>query len=99
MLVVGAVSVRYYVVRKGRGYWISTPRMRAAGFPNSIPCGEDGPDAWRIAETWNSRWDEHRRGKVRHQAVLPGSLADTFAKYRLTDTWASKAPKTRLEWE
>jgi hypothetical protein len=99
MLAVGSVSVRYYVVRKGRGYWITTPTMRAAGFPGSVPCGKDGPDAWRIAETWNSRWDEHRSGKVGYQAVFPGSLAEAFARFRRTETWASKAPKTRLEWE
>jgi len=37
--------------------------MRAHGF-RSIPCGPDGPDAWAIAEIWNSRWDATRRGEA-----------------------------------
>ena len=29
-----------------------------------FPCGPDGPDAWAIAELWNSRWDATRRGEA-----------------------------------
>lgn len=95
---VGQVKVRYYVERKGRGYWISTPTMRAAGFPKSVPCGPHGVEAIRVAETWNARWDAFRTGQDTRIAVTPGSFGDAFARYRATQTWASKATKTRLEW-
>ena len=34
----GKVRIPYYVVRKGRGYWLPTPKMKALGFPN-VRCG------------------------------------------------------------
>jgi hypothetical protein len=49
--------------RNGRTFWQPTPTMRAHGFC-SVPCGPDGPDAWAIAELWNSRWDATRRGET-----------------------------------
>ena len=56
--------IRHYSVkRNGRGFWQPTPTMRLHGFC-SIPCGPDGPDAWAIAELWNSRWDATRRGEA-----------------------------------
>jgi hypothetical protein len=36
--------------------------MRVLGFC-SVPYGKDGPEAWRIAEQWNERWDKTRRGE------------------------------------
>jgi hypothetical protein len=35
--------------------------MRALGFC-CVPCGQDGPDAWAIAEQWNARWQAVKRG-------------------------------------
>ena len=35
--------------------------MKAFGF-QIIRCGPDGPDAWRIAETWNAKWQAVRNG-------------------------------------
>jgi hypothetical protein len=35
--------------------------MRALGF-QSVPCGQDGPAAWAIANQWNDRWQRVRRG-------------------------------------
>lgn len=49
------MSIRYYVVRKGHGYWQPTKRMRDLGF-NSVPCGPDGPAAWARAEECNAQW-------------------------------------------
>lgn len=95
----GFHRVRYYVERKGRGYWITTPTMRAAGFPKSVPCGPHGPEAMKVAETWNARWDAWRAGEDLQRLVAPGSLSDAFARYRATGTWSGKAAKTRIEWE
>ena len=56
-------KVRYYTVRKGRGYWQPTARMRAAGF-FSVRCGEDGPEAWAKAEKWTAKWLAHKGAKL-----------------------------------
>lgn len=95
------VKLRYYVVKKGRGYWQTTAAMQAAGFPKSVPCGTDGPEAWAVAEKWNERWDRWRHGERREEAAIspPGSLGDAFDRYRQTEAWNGKAHKTRLEWE
>lgn len=55
------VDIPYYIIVKGRGYWRTTPAMRAAGFA-TIRCGKDGPAAWRVAAEWNARWQAHRSG-------------------------------------
>ncbi len=60
---VGSVKIPYYVVVKGRGYWRPTKAMREKGFA-IVRCGGDGPDAWRIASIWNSRWQAFRRGET-----------------------------------
>jgi uncharacterized protein len=46
----GKIKILYYSVRKDRGFWLATKRMQAMGFPSSVPCGPDGPDAWKIAQ-------------------------------------------------
>ena len=48
----GKVEIPYYTVRRnGRGFWEPTKRMRALGF-QSVPCGDDGPSAWALANEW-----------------------------------------------
>jgi hypothetical protein len=89
--------------------------MRALGF-YSVPCGQDGPDAWAIAEEWNRRWQGVKRGEVPSPAMAaaaenlsperaeeltvypPRSLGDAFRRYRRTNEWESKAPRTREDW-
>jgi hypothetical protein len=57
------VKIPYYSVRRnGRGFWEPRPHMRALGF-YCVPCGQDGPDAWAIAEEWNRRWQAVNRGR------------------------------------
>ena len=75
--------------------------MQALGFPSSVPCGVDGPDAWRVAQEWNERWQRTRTGREpppKH--VYPrGSLGEAFERFRRSETWAAKAPRTREDWE
>jgi hypothetical protein len=88
--------------------------MRALGF-YSVPCGQDGPDAWAIAEEWNRRWQAVKRGEAPSPAMAaaenlsperaeeltvypPRSLGEAFRRYRRTDEWARKAPRTREDW-
>jgi hypothetical protein len=88
--------------------------MRSLGF-QSVPCGRDGPDAWRRAEEWNLRWQATRKGDPISPAVTengspspsiseelslypPKSLGEAFRRYRRTEEWARKAPRTREDW-
>ena len=89
------------MVRKGRGYWLTTKAMRAAGFPSCVRCGVDGPDAWKIANEWNSRWQAARTGREpAPKHVFPrGSLGEAFERFRRTETWKAKKPRTREDWE
>lgn len=97
----GKVDIRYYKPIKGRGYWRSTASMQAMGFPSSVPCGPDGPEAWKVAEEWNARWDRARTGREpAPKHVYPrGSLGEAFERFRRTETWKAKAPRTREDWE
>ena len=100
----GKVKVRYYSVRKGRGYWQPTPAMRSLGFrPQS--CGPDGPAAWQKAEELNRLWDA-RSEQIVEPATVPtmptwpvGSVGEAFDVYRGTNEWAKKALRTREDWE
>src|SRR5262249_55187298 len=56
------IKLRHYVVKGRKAFWQPTKAMRLLGF-YSVPCGDDGPDAWGIAEQWNSRWDKTRSGQ------------------------------------
>lgn len=99
------VTVRYYSVIKGRGYWQPTKAMRAAGF-RPVACGPDGPAAWKRAEDMNKAWDA-RAATGTAPAAVPspaklwpaGSIGEAFDVYRGTNEWAKKAPRTREDWE
>jgi len=100
----GKVNVRYYCVRKGRGYWQPTSVMRALGF-RPVACGPDGPAAWARAEELNGIWDA-RAAPAFTAADIPqrpawpaGSIGEAFDTYRATNEWAKKALRTREDWE
>ncbi len=99
----GKIKIPYYSVRKGGGgFWLSTKSMQAKGFPSSVPCGPDGPDAWKIAQEWNARWQAARTGREpAPKHVWPrGSLGEAFDRFRRTETWKTdKAHRTREDWD
>jgi hypothetical protein len=80
--------------------------MAQLGFRH-VSCGPDGPHAWAIAESWNRKWDlafqAYRAGvpldPLSTRAYPPDSLGEAFARYRTTNTWGKKAPRTREGWE
>src|SRR5579862_2267119 len=82
--------------------------MAALGFKH-VDCGEDGPLAWAIAQAWNERWDiaraAHARGELVpvaakvERAYPAGSLGEGFGRFRATQTWQKKKPRTREDWE
>jgi hypothetical protein len=106
------VKVRHYVIKGGKAFWQPTPKMKALGFL-AVPLGQDGPDAWALAELWNGRWDKTRAGEAPSPAMVanlsperaegltvypPRSLGDAFARYRCTPEWSKKASRTCEEW-
>jgi integrase len=74
--------------------------MKAMGF-QAVACGPDGPDAWRSAQDWNERWQRARRGtEPPPKHVWPrGSLGEAFERFRRTEIWKAKKPRTREDWE
>jgi integrase len=112
---VARLKIPYYSVRRNnRAFWEPRPHMRALGF-YSVPCGQDGPDAWALAEQWNRRWQMVRRCETPSPAMAaadtlspeqseeltvypPRSLGEAFRRYRRTEVWADKAPRTREDW-
>ncbi len=81
--------------------------MADLGFKH-VDCGEDGPAAWAIALGWTDRWKSARAAHLRGESVEdatdmepiypPNSLGEAFAKFRKTNTWAKKKPRTREGW-
>lgn len=81
------VKIKYYDVKRGRGFWHPTATMRKAGFV-STPCGPDGPAAWAHAQELNERWQAVRRGEIPAPALaskdrkLTPEEADDLIPYR-----------------
>lgn len=94
------IKLKHYHIRKGRGYWLVTPPMRAAGFDN-VRCGPDGPAAWRMAKEWEDRWQRARKGVVEPlRKIYPkNSVGDAFERFRKTNEWAKKPIRTREDWD
>ncbi|MER9282029.1 hypothetical protein [Mesorhizobium sp. M0522] len=96
------IKLKHYVIRKGKyGYWLPTPKMVAAGF-QCVPCGEDGPRAWAVAQQWEARWQAFRKGREATPRIgnwPKNSIGDAFARYRRTEAWKRLAPRTREDWE
>ena len=95
------IKLKHYVVRKGKyGYWLPTPAMKRMGFQN-VRCGLDGPEAWAIAQEWEQRYQDARKGiaPAPERIYPPNSVGDGFARFRLTNEWKKKPPRTREDWE
>lgn len=94
------IKLKHYHVRKGRGYWLVTPKMRAHGFDN-VRCGADGPQAWAVAQEWEQRWQRARKGQEASQRkVYPrNSVGYAFERFRQTNEWAKKPERTREDWD
>jgi hypothetical protein len=95
------IRIRYYRVKRGRGFWDPSPEMRELGIKTQ-PCGPDGPEAWAKAEALSREWDAKRKllkNTVAPKPALRGSLDEAFRRYRATAEWSLKAERTREEWE
>jgi hypothetical protein len=97
------IKLKHYVKRKGgrHCYWLPTPKMVAAGF-RPVPCGPDGPDAWKIAQEWEERWQAYRKGvePASRRRWPRDSIGDAFERFRRSDSWAKgRKLRTREDWE
>jgi hypothetical protein len=63
-MTVGRGTPRHYKLkRNNRAFWEPTATMKVHGFV-SVPLGPHGPDAFKLAEEWNQRWDDARSGRL-----------------------------------
>jgi hypothetical protein len=79
----------YKVKRKDRAYWEPTATMKRHGFV-SVPLGVDGPEAFKLAEEWNQRWDQSRTGKP----YAPKADAGEHVPHELSEAAAVYKPAT-----
>lgn len=104
----------YSVRRNGRGFWEPRPHMRALGFycvpcgkdgPDAWGIAEQWNARWQavrrghapspaIVATDNLSPERSEEATV----YPPRSLGEAFRRYRRTDEWASKKPRTREDW-
>ncbi len=78
--------------------------MAKLGFGH-VECGEDGPRAWALAESWNAKWDQaltdYRAGVVQERIVRvypPGSFGEAYERYRQTGAFRAKKIGTQKSW-
>jgi hypothetical protein len=108
------VKIRHYVLRRGKGFWQPTPVMKALGFysvPCGADGPDAWAVAERWNERWDKT--RHGRepspaavaadnlSPERSEELTvypPRSLGEAFARYRRTEEWRAKAPRTREDW-
>jgi hypothetical protein len=108
------IKIRHYVIKRGQAFWQPTRKMRALGFysvplgadgPDAWARAEQWNDRWdktrrgqapspAMASAENLSVDQAEELTV----YPPRSLGEAFRRYRRTDEWASKAPRTREDW-
>jgi hypothetical protein len=111
---VSDVKIRHYVVKHGKAFWQPTPKMKALGFgsvpcgadgPAAWARAEEWNRRWDQTRTGNAPSPamasaqnlsfENSEGLT----VYPTrSLGEAFRKYRRTEEWSRKAPRTREDW-
>jgi hypothetical protein len=95
----GSVKLPYYIVKKGFGYFQPSAAMRRDG-AKSVPCGNDGPEAWKRAAAAFKAWNDRAPDVPTRPAARAGTLRYAFERYRATDEWSkAKSARTREEWE
>ncbi|MGB6924299.1 MAG: hypothetical protein WBE08_12670 [Methyloceanibacter sp.] len=104
----------YRVKRGGRGFWEATKKMRALGFvsvpcgpdgPDAWAIAETWERRWQVTrrgEAPSPAMVSADNLSPEHAEELtvypPRSLGEAFRRYRRTNEWARKAPRTREDW-
>jgi len=104
----------YVVKRGGKGFWQPTKKMKALGFQSvpcgtDGPDAWAVAEQWNIRWDKTRRGEapspamaaadnlSPQRGEEL-TVYPPRALGEAFRKYRRTDEWARKAPRTREDW-
>ncbi|WP_139198804.1 hypothetical protein [Devosia sp. YR412] len=91
----------HYVLRKGKyAYWMPTPSMKAMGF-QTVALGLHGPEAKALAYQWEARYQKARKGNepITGQFYPSNSVGDGFARFKRSNEWKRKPPRTQEDWE
>jgi hypothetical protein len=104
----------YSVRRNGRGFWEPRPDMRALGFysvpcgrdgPEAWAIAEEWNRRWQVVKRGEApspamaAADNLSPDRIEELTVYPPrSLGEAFRRYRCTNEWESKAPRTREDW-
>jgi hypothetical protein len=104
----------YRVKRNGRGFWEPTPKMKALGFgnvpcgpdgPGAWAIAEGWNRRWdqtRSGEMPSPAMASAQNLTFENSEELtiypPRSLGEAFYRYRRTEEWRRKAPRTREDW-
>jgi hypothetical protein len=104
----------YTVRRNGRGFWEPKPHMRALGFtsvpcgldgPDAWAIAEEWNRRWQAVRRGEvpspamASADNLSPKQAEERTIYPPhSLGEAFRRYRRTDEWTAKAPRTREDW-
>jgi hypothetical protein len=108
------IKIRHYVIKRGNGFWQPTRKMRALGFlpvPCGIDGPQAWATAEQWNDRWDKtrRGEAPSPAMVSSENLSPDqseeltvypahSLGEAFRRYRRTDEWSRKAPRTREDW-
>ena len=104
----------YSVRRNGRGFWEPRPHMRELGFycvpcgrdgPDAWAIAEEWNRRWKAVKRGEAPSPamaaaENLSPECIEELTIypPRSLGEAFRRYRHTNEWESKAPRTREDW-
>ena len=108
------MKIPYYVVAKRRGYWRPSRRMKELGFtdircgpdgPSAWATAEEWNRRWQAVRRGEALPPAEQQAanlspeEAEERAVYPiGSVGDAFRRFRKTDAWEAKKPRTKEMW-
>lgn len=94
-----AVVLHYTRQKRGRLFWEPTKEMREKGFFAKPLGGVDDPQAIAEAKRLYKAWLVEKEQGDRPTAYPNGTLGGFYDRYRNTEKWRGKAPRTREDYE
>jgi hypothetical protein len=108
------IKIKYYRVKRGNGFWQPTRKMRLLGFKSvpcgaNGPQAWATAEEWNRRWDKTRRGEAPSPAMVSSENLSPEtaeeltvypqhSLGEAFRRYRRTNEWARKAPRTREDW-
>jgi hypothetical protein len=88
----------YTVRKRGKLFWQPTPEMKALGFtPKAL--GDDTPENQARALKLYEAWLQSRENRGRVTSYPAGTFGAYWDRYRGTEAWSRKKPRTREDYE